>query len=250
MGRISPSQADPPPRSGAPKQALETMTQQLIGDSRAVDVQRDAASPIDLNGAMLHRGFLDRAEQEAMLADVLAVAQIAPFLRPTTPWGKPMSVAMTSAGRFGWVTDRKGYRYQATHPETDGAWPAIPPSVLAVWAAVADIDAPPDSCLINRYGENARLGLHQDKNEEDYRYPVVSISLGDPARFRIGGTTRGGPTQSTMLESGDVLVMGGAARLAYHGVDRIRFGGSTLLAEGGRINLTLRRVAAPSETSA
>jgi alkylated DNA repair protein (DNA oxidative demethylase) len=157
-----------------------------------------------------------------------------------------MSVAMTSAGGFGWVTDRKGYRYEPAHPDTGAPWPPIPESVLAVWRAVAGVVAEPDSCLINHYAGKARMGLHQDKDEADFSIPVVSISLGDPARFRIGGAARADPTRSIRLLSGDVLVMGGAARLLFHGVDRIEPGGDDLLAgvapfEGGRINLTLRR---------
>lgn len=201
----------------------------------------DRTGRVDIAGATLWKGFLDRAAQEAMAEDVRDVAKAAPFVRPTTPWGKPMTVRMTSAGRFGWVTDRRGYRYEERHPETGAPWPPIPQSVRAVWDAVAETEVAPDCCLVNYYAEAARMGLHQDKDEADFSFPVVSISLGDPATFRIGGTDRKGPTQSVQLESGDVLVMGGAARLAFHGIDRVKFGGSTLLPKGGRINLTLRR---------
>ncbi len=191
-------------------------------------------------------GYLDAAAQQEALEAVRAVAASAPFVRPVTPWGKPMRVRMTSAGRYGWVTDRGGYRYQETHPETGRPWPAIPALILAVWRAVSGVEVDPDSCLVNHYGDGARLGLHQDKNEADYSAPVVSISLGDPATFRIGGVARSDPTTSFPLGSGDVLVMGGAARLARHGVDRIAFGRSDLLADdpefaGGRLSLTLRR---------
>ena len=197
----------------------------------------------DIAGFVIHRGFLDRATQEAMVADLRTVIRVAPLVRFTTAWGKQMSVAMTSAGRLGWVIDRGRYRYADRHPETGGRWPAIPESVLEVWQAVSGWDAPPDCCLINWYGKGAKMGLHQDKDEGDFRPPVVSVSLGDPARFRMGGTERKGPTSSTVLESGDVVVMGGAARLAYHGIDRVMFGEGDLLPEGGRINLTLRVVA-------
>lgn len=198
--------------------------------------------PVAIRGFLLHRDFLDRTSQEAMVADLRAVAGEAPFLRPVTAWGKPMSVQMTSAGRLGWVTDRRGYRYEPLHPGTGEAWPAIPDSILAVWRAVSGTGRMPDSCLVNFYGESARMGLHQDKDEGDFRFPVVSLSLGDEALFRMGGTTREERTESVWLRSGDVVVMGGEARLAYHGIDRIRFGSSTLLPQGGRINVTLRCV--------
>lgn len=152
-----------------------------------------------------------------------------------------MSVRMTSAGRLGWVTDRAGYRYQAQHPNGQ-AWPPIPHSVLGVWNRIVGSECSPDCCLINFYGADAKMGMHQDKDEEDFTFPVLSISLGDEALFRLGNVTRGGSTDSVWLSSGDVVLMGGDARLAYHGVDRVRFGSSKLLPEAGRINLTLRVV--------
>lgn len=188
-------------------------------------------------------GFLDRPAQERMQADVRGVIAAAPLVRPVTPWGKPMSVRMTSAGRLGWVIRRGRYAYADRHPETGNAWPPIPESVLAVWRSVSGWPQDPDCCLINWYSEGARMGLHQDRDEGRFDAPVVSISLGDPARFRIGGTERKGPTESLILHSGDVLVMGGASRLAFHGIDRVMFGEGTLLPGGGRINLTLRVVA-------
>lgn len=148
---------------------------------------------------------------------------------------------MTSAGRYGWFSDRRGYRYIDRHP-SGARWPPIPESVLAVWRKTCDPERMPDCCLINYYGEGARMGLHKDADETDFRWPVLSVSLGDPARFRAGGPDRGDPTQSIILESGDVVVMGGAARLCYHGIDRIVFGQGSLLPNGGRINLTLRVV--------
>jgi alkylated DNA repair protein (DNA oxidative demethylase) len=150
-----------------------------------------------------------------------------------------MSVRMTSAGDLGWVTDKAGYRYQDQHPKGMD-WPEIPEPVLAIWQDLAGRDRAPDCCLINYYGEDARMGLHQDKDEADFSWPVLSVSLGDDALFRIGNTTRGGKTDSLWLNSGDVVIMGGPARLTYHGVDRIRFKSSKLLPKGGRINLTLR----------
>lgn len=195
----------------------------------------------ELNGAVLWPGFLDLAQQQALLAALREVVRAAPLLQHVTPGGRRMSVRMTAAGRFGWISDRGGYRYAPQHP--DGMpWPPIPPEALAVWEAVSGCDRPPECCLVNFYGEGARMGLHQDRNEADYSCPVVSISLGDPGLFRVGGVETRGPTASAWLESGDVAVLGGPARLAWHGVDRIRFGGSRLLPQGGRINLTLRVV--------
>lgn len=152
-----------------------------------------------------------------------------------------MSVRMTSAGKYGWLTDEKGYRYVDRHPD-GSAWPVIPDEALAIWDALTGLDKRPECCLINYYGPDAKMGLHQDKDEADFRWPVVSVSLGDEGFFRIGGQKRGGKTDSIWLQSGDVVVMGGEARLNYHGIDRIRAGSSTLLPKGGRINLTLRVV--------
>jgi alkylated DNA repair protein (DNA oxidative demethylase) len=195
----------------------------------------------------LYRGFLNSAAQEALVSDCRSVISEAPLVRPVTAWGKPMSVRMTSAGDVGWVIDRGQYRYAERHPETGAPWPRIPESILAVWDAVSGWNGPPSSCLLNWYGESARMGLHQDKDEGNFDAPVVSISLGDPARFRMGGTERKMTTQSTILNSGDVVVMGGKARLAYHGIDRVLFGEGDLLAGGGRINLTLRVVSSQKE---
>ncbi|MEM7545712.1 MAG: alpha-ketoglutarate-dependent dioxygenase AlkB [Pseudomonadota bacterium] len=192
-------------------------------------------------GFTLHDHFLSSTEQTMLLEEVRAVVRAAPLVNPMTPWGRPMSVAMTSAGRVGWVTDRKGYRYEP-RAASGAPWPPIPPVALTVWRSVSGWADGPDCCLINFYREGAKMGLHQDKDEGDFAAPVVSISLGDDARFRIGGTLRSDPTQAVDLRSGDVMVMGGAARLAYHGVDRIGFGTSPLLPKGGRINLTLRVV--------
>ena len=197
--------------------------------------------PIDLGGVAVWQGWFDAAGQASLVEDIRAVVRAAPFFRPVTPRGQPMSVRMTSAGRWGWVSDRQGYRYAPHHPSgTD--WPPIPARVLALWHEVTGLDRAPDCCLVNFYGEGARMGLHQDRDEADFSWPVVSVSLGDEGLFRVGGTTRGGRTQSLWLRSGDVAVLGGAARLAFHGVDRIRFRSSPLLPEGGRINLTLRVV--------
>ena len=144
------------------------------------------------------------------------------------------------------MTDETGYRYQANHPETGAPWPPMPDVLLAAWRELTGYPHPPQACLINYYMAAARMGLHQDRDEEDFAAPVLSLSLGDSCLFRIGGTRRHDPTQSFRLASGDALVLGGAARLAYHGVDRILPGTSTLLREGGRINLTLRRATLPA----
>ncbi|MGB0505239.1 MAG: alpha-ketoglutarate-dependent dioxygenase AlkB family protein [Pikeienuella sp.] len=192
-------------------------------------------------GLRLYDCLITADEQQVLVEDLRAIAVAAPLIAPMTPWGKPMSVRMSSAGRVGWLTGKSGYRYSTE--QTDGeAWPDIPESILKIWREVSGWDGDPDCCLINFYSESARMGLHRDADEDAYDAPVVSISLGDPARFRIGGLERKSPTESFELNSGDVLVMGGEARLAYHGVDRIRFGVSPLLPKGGRINLTMRVV--------
>ena len=156
--------------------------------------------------------------------------------------GKPFSVMMSNCGSLGWVSDERGYRYQATHPETGRPWPAMPPTLLAAFAEIAPDAPPPEACLINLYDPAARMGLHQDRDEEELAAPVVSLSLGDTALFRVGGLQRNAPTRSFRLASGDAMSLSGEGRLAFHGVDRIIAGSSTLLPEGGRINLTLRRV--------
>ena len=196
---------------------------------------------LKVRGVDVHKGLLDRAGQEAMLARLREVVAQAPLFRPDTPYGKPMSVRMTAAGKYGWFSDRKGYRYVDAHP-SGRPWPAIPEEVLAVWTAVTGLARQPECCLINFYGPEARMGMHQDRDEASFDWPVVSISLGDDGLFRVGNLTRGGKTESVWLSSGDVVVMGGAARLVYHGVDRIKPGTSTLIDGGGRVNLTLRVV--------
>ncbi len=188
-------------------------------------------------------GFLDRPAQEALAEDLRRAIAEAPLFTPVMPrTGRPFTVRMTNLGPLGWVSDRSGYRYQDRHPETARSWPPIPETVLALWKDVADYLHPPEACLVNYYREGARMGLHRDADEKDFAAPVISISLGDTAIFRIGGTERGGRTETLKLASGDVLVMGGTSRLCYHGIDRILTGTSTLLKDGGRINLTLRRV--------
>ncbi|MES2340614.1 MAG: alpha-ketoglutarate-dependent dioxygenase AlkB [Pseudomonadota bacterium] len=192
-------------------------------------------------GFVLHPGALSPEAQRALVGEVLDLAQAAPFYRPITPGGKAMSVETTNLGPLGWVTDARGYRYQATHPRTGQPWPAIPQVLLDLWARLADPLTPPDACLVNLYRGEARMGLHQDRDEADFEFPVLSVSLGDTAVFRLGGLKRNDPTRSLRLASGDVCLLGGEARLFHHGVDRILAGSSRLIPGGGRINLTLRR---------
>jgi alkylated DNA repair protein (DNA oxidative demethylase) len=196
---------------------------------------------LSVKGFEIHKGYLDIEAQKQLVAALREVARVAPFHAPVTPRGKPMSVRMTAAGTFGWISDRQGYRYARFHPNGT-PWPEIPQPVLDLWHDLSGVSRAPECCLINFYGEGARMGLHQDRDEADYSWPVVSVSLGDDGLFRMGNETRGGKTQSVWLQSGDVVVMGGEARLKHHGVDRIRFGSSSLLPDGGRINLTLRVV--------
>lgn len=186
--------------------------------------------------------------QKALLAELRGVMAAAPLYVPAMPrTGRPMSVRMTNCGRLGWVTDKeRGYRYQATHPETGRPWPEMPDILVDLWTELGGYPAPPEACLVNYYSEAAKMGLHQDRDEEDFAAPVLSVSLGDTAVFRVGGTSRSGPTEKYELKSGDVLILAGADRLAYHGVDRVLTGTSGLLPEGGRFNLTLRRVTTPA----
>src|ERR1700722_17774802 len=209
------------------------------GGSRLTPKATVAIAP----GVNYFPGFLDRAAQEALRDEVLAILELAPPFRPRMPrTSKPFSVCMSNCGALGWVSDESGYRYQPTHPETGRRWPAMPPGLLAAFSAIAP-DAPaPEACLINLYDPAARMGLHQDRDEEELSAPVVSLSLGDTALFRVGGLQRNAPTRSFRLDPGDAMCLAGEGRLAFHGVDRIIAGSSTLLPEGGRINLTLRRV--------
>jgi alkylated DNA repair protein (DNA oxidative demethylase) len=190
---------------------------------------------------------LDRRAQAALLADMRAVIAAGPLYVPTMPRsGKPMSVRMTNCGPLGWVTDKeRGYRYQATHPVTGKSWPAMPALLLELWDNISRYRAPPEACLVNYYAGAAKMGLHQDKDEDDFAAPVLSVSLGDSAVFRVGGKSRKDPTETFELKSGDVFLLAGDDRLAFHGIDRILPGSSDLLAEGGRFNLTLRRVTKP-----
>jgi DNA oxidative demethylase len=199
---------------------------------------------INQNGFALYPALLDRAAQTALLDAVLAAQTQAPFYRPTMPGnGTPFSVQMTNLGPLGWVSDRDGgYRYQATHPVTGQPWPDMPAALLDIWSQVSNYPHPPQACLVNLYKDGAKMGLHVDASEQAKDAPVVSISLGDTAIFRLGGPQRGGKTASFRLASGDVMVLGGPSRHCYHGIDRVLLGSSTLIDGGGRINLTMRVV--------
>jgi alkylated DNA repair protein (DNA oxidative demethylase) len=194
-----------------------------------------------IEGFQFHPGALSRAEQEALAAEVFAATEDAPFWRPVVPGGKPMSVRMTGFGPLSWVSDLEGYRYEPLHPETGRPWPPMPRILLELWHSLAPGAPEPDACLANLYGEGSKMGLHQDRDEKDFSAPVLSVSLGDTAVFRIGGTVRGGPTRSVKLASGDVCLLAGPARMAFHGVDRVISGSSTVVPGGGRLNLTVRR---------
>jgi alkylated DNA repair protein (DNA oxidative demethylase) len=201
-------------------------------------------------GLRIYPGYLDRVRQAALLADVNEVLAAAPLYTPRMPRsGRPFTVRMSNCGLVGWVSDESGYRYQPTHPETGRSWPPIPAALVAMWNEIAGYRDAPEACLVNFYAPAAKMGLHQDRDEEDFDAPVISVSLGDSCLFRVGGLKRSDPNSSLRLDSGDVLVLGGAARLAFHGVDRIYPDTSTLLPQGGRINLTMRRVTRPASAN-
>jgi alkylated DNA repair protein (DNA oxidative demethylase) len=201
----------------------------------------------DRVGLRLYPGYLDRRSQAALLGALRQVFAAAPLFTPRMPKsGRPFTVRMSNCGPLGWISDESGYRYLPMHPVTGQPWPPMPGTLTAMWNDLAEYPHPAEACLINFYGPAAKMGLHQDRDEEDFTAPVVSLSLGDSCLFRVGGLKRSDPTHSFRLNSGDALVLGGDARLVFHGVDRIAPGTSTLLAEGGRINLTLRRVTLPS----
>ncbi|NIX75995.1 alpha-ketoglutarate-dependent dioxygenase AlkB family protein [Microvirga terricola] len=197
-------------------------------------------------GLIYYPDYLDRSAQEALLLELRDITRQAPLFTPRMPrTGKPFSVRTTNCGRLGWVSDIDSYRYQPTHPETGKPWPPMPQRVLEAWAELSGYPHPPDACLVNFYEPSARMGLHQDRDEQEFDAPVVSLSLGDTALFRYGGLKRNDPTRSIKLKSGDAIVFGGPARLIFHGVDRLIAGTSDLLPQGGRLNLTLRKVEKP-----
>jgi alkylated DNA repair protein (DNA oxidative demethylase) len=199
---------------------------------------------VDIAPGIVHYpAFLDRPAQEALRDSLRDIVRAAPLFQPRMPrTGKAFSVRMTNCGPLGWVSDAGGYRYQPNHPDTGAPWPEMPGIVRAAWAELAAGAPPPEACLVNFYDEAARMGLHQDRDEQELSAPVLSLSLGDSCVFRVGGIERSARTRSFRLQSGDALTLGGPARLAFHGVDRVISGSSTLLTPGGRINLTLRRV--------
>lgn len=193
-----------------------------------------------IEGFRLWPGALSASEQQALVAEVMTALEVAPLYRPMTPGGRPFSVRMSNMGPLGWVSDAGGYRYQSTHPETGAAWPPIPERLLDLWDRLTGWSTPPDACLVNLYEGSAKMGLHQDRDEADLGAPVLSVSLGDTAIFRIGPAGKGA-TRTFRLASGDVCALTGPARLARHGVDRVLKGSSRLLPGGGRLNLTLRQ---------
>jgi alkylated DNA repair protein (DNA oxidative demethylase) len=203
-----------------------------MGSAREIDT--------GMEGFRFWPGALSASGQAALMTEVLAAVEQAPLYLPGTPGGRPFSVEMTNLGPLGWVSDRAGYRYQPTHPVTGAPWPSMPEALLALWSDLTGWPEPPDACLVNLYRDGAKMGLHQDRDEQDHSAPVLSVSLGDAAVFRIGAAA-GGPTRTVRLSSGDVCALTGPARLARHGIDRVVAGSSTLVPGGGRINLTLRR---------
>ncbi|GAA0786677.1 alpha-ketoglutarate-dependent dioxygenase AlkB [Roseibium denhamense] len=203
-----------------------------------------------LTGLDYYPAYLDRTDQSRLVDTFRSIVESAPLFQPVMPkTAKPFSVRMSNCGPLGWVSDVNGYRYQPAHPVTGLPWPPIPQSLIELWSSCAPQAPEPEACLINFYTPGAKMGLHQDKDEQTFEAPVVSVSLGDTATFRVGGLSRKDPTRSFKLASGDVVVMGGEARLCYHGIDKVLEGTSTLLKNGGRINLTLRRVTPPSSNS-
>jgi alkylated DNA repair protein (DNA oxidative demethylase) len=195
-------------------------------------------------GAVLLRGFA-HAQAPALLTEVQRIAQVSPFRHLVVPGGHTMSVAMTNCGRVGWVSDRAGYRYDPVDPDAGAPWPPMPiPFAELAGKAAAEAGFPgydPDACLVNRYAAGAKLGLHQDRDENDPVSPIVSVSLGLPATFMWGGKRRSDPVRRMRLESGDVVVWGGPARFVYHGVAPLKAGEHPLTGEV-RINLTFRKV--------
>ena len=213
------------------------------GDSATAELFPAASTETIVPGALLLRGFA-RDDAAALLAAIERIAAVAPFRNMETPGGFRMSVAMTNCGAAGWITDRRGYRYAAIDPATGAPWPAMPElfAALAARAAAAAgfADFAPDACLVNRYAPGARMSLHQDKNERDFAQPIVSLSLGLAATFLFGGMKRSERPKRLRLAGGDVVVWGGPARMAFHGIDPLAEGEDPL-AGRYRFNLTLRK---------
>jgi len=207
------------------------------------DISPPSHEPLE-EGALLLRGFVT-PQAASLVEETARIAAQAPFRHLITPGGFTMSVAMTNCGAVGWVSDRRGYRYDPIDPDTGAAWPAIPQAFLDLAAsAAAEAGFPayvPDACLINRYLAGAKLSLHQDRDEKDAWAPIVSVSLGLPAVFLWGGKRRGDPVRRLRVENGDVAVWGGPARFVYHGVAPLKEGQHPLTGNA-RINLTFRKV--------
>jgi alkylated DNA repair protein (DNA oxidative demethylase) len=206
---------------------------------------RSELTPADFPpGFRLVSGALSGTEQRSLLGEIQNVMLSAPLFQPRMPrTGKPFSVQMTNCGSLGWVSDKEhGYRYQPLHLTTGKPWPPIPGKLLELWQTYTAAAGLPEACLINVYPARARMGSHRDADENEPRAPVLSVSLGDDAVFHVGGLQRSDPKVRVVLHSGDVCVLGGLSRFAYHGIDRILPGTSGLIPGGGRINLTLRRV--------
>ncbi len=198
-------------------------------------------------GAVLLRGFAKSfviSSEADLIAALRTVVEAAPFRHMSTPGGHQMSVAMTNCGSVGWVTDRSGYRYDGIDPQSGQPWPAMPPAFRSL-AAQAAAEAgfagfAPDACLVNRYAPGRKMSLHQDQDEHDFGAPIVSVSLGLPAIFLFGGLKRSDKTQRYRLEHGDIVVWGGPARLAFHGVAPLADGEHAVMGRQ-RINLTFRK---------
>lgn len=212
--------------------------QGLLFDPATPEPPREVAP-----GAFLLPQFA-RADERALTAAIEAIAALAPFRRMATPGGRTMSVAMTNCGAFGWITDARGYRYEAADPTTGRTWPPIPMVFAHVAAAAAAAAGyprfDPNACLVNRYEPGARMTLHRDENERDIAQPIVSVSLGLPAVFLFGGLLRTDGVQRIEVRHGDVVVWGGPSRLAFHGVLPVRDGVHPLVGRC-RLNLTFRR---------
>lgn len=213
--------------------------------ARTADLFPEASAPVLPAGVTLKVGFLSPAHQRDFVQIVRQIEAAAPLAQARTPMGGMTSAAMTNCGAVGWWSDPKGYRYQPLCPGTAAPWPAMPqPFLDLVAAAVADTPWPrfvPDACLINFYAAGAKMGLHQDKDERDFKQPIVTVSLGDDADFLIGGTKRSDKTLAVVVRSGDVLIFGGDSRMRYHGIRKIYPGTSPLDGLNGRFSLTFRK---------
>ena len=215
----------------------------MTGDLFA-GLAREPSQERIVDGALLMPAFVDEQECARLLQGIVTVLDASPLRHMQTPGGFRMSVAMSNCGPYGWVTDRRGYRYQSQDPQTEQPWPPMPAAFLALAVRAAGAAGfasfEPDACLVNRYEPGARMSLHQDRNELDMAQPIVSVSLGLPATFLFGGLARSDKPRRMRLESGDVVVWGGPARLAFHGVDTLAEGEHALTGRC-RYNLTFRR---------